>query len=81
MPATRSTSSTFTAIPDSRPFPDPIRTGEVYRLADAKARLGWSDSAFRAAKKRGLKLLECGKRRYITGDEVLRFLQSIQVTK
>ena len=58
-----------------------IAVGRLYTIAEAKARLGWSDSAFRAAKRRGLRLLLCGKRRYITGDEVLRFLESIQETK
>lgn len=81
MPETRSTTSSFPATPENRPSPNPIRTGELYCLADAKARLGWSDSAFRSAKSQGLKLLACGKRRYITGDEVLRFLESIQETK
>ena len=54
----------------------PISISEIYRLEDAKRRLGWSDSALRAAKRRGLRLLACGKRRYVTGTEVLRFLES-----
>jgi hypothetical protein len=64
----------------SRRLLRPIRKGEVYQLEDAKGRLGWSDSAFRAAKRRGLRLLACGKRRYLTGDEAIRFLESIQQT-
>ena len=55
---------------------DPISLLEVYRIDDAKRRLGWSDSALRAAKRRGLRLLASGKRRYVTGKEILRFLQS-----
>jgi hypothetical protein len=54
----------------------PISLHEIYRLEDAKRRLGWSDSALRAAKRRGLRLLASGKRRYVTGREVLRFLQA-----
>lgn len=49
---------------------------ELYTIDEAKRRLGWSDSALRSAKRRGLKLLASGKRRYVTGREVLRFLQS-----
>ena len=54
-----------------------ISTLELYTLAEAKARLGWTDSAFRAAKRRGLQLLACGKRRYVAGDEIVRFLKSL----
>ena len=49
---------------------------EFYAIEEAKSRLGWSDSAFRAAKRRGLRLLTSGKRRYVTGREILRFLQA-----
>jgi hypothetical protein len=49
---------------------------EVYRLDEAKARLGWSDSALRAAKRRGLQILVCGKRRYIAGKAIARFLEN-----
>jgi hypothetical protein len=49
---------------------------ELYTIEEAKARLRWSDSALRAAKRRGLRLLVCGKRRYVTGREILRFLQN-----
>jgi hypothetical protein len=53
-----------------------ISTLEVYRIDEAKRRLGWTDSALRAAKRRGLKVLASGKRRYVTGTEILRFLES-----
>ena len=48
---------------------------EFYTIKEAQSRLGWSDAALRAAKRRGLKLLRSGKRRYVTGQEILRFLQ------
>jgi hypothetical protein len=60
--------------------PGVISVFELYRIEEAKARLAWSDSALRAAKRHGLKLITCGKRRYITGKEILRFLES-QSTK
>jgi hypothetical protein len=56
--------------------PGVISVLEVYRVDEAKARLGWSDSALRAAKRRGLRLLVCGKRRFLTGNEIVRFLES-----
>ena len=49
---------------------------EIYTVEEAKRRLGWSDSALRAAKRRGLQLLRSGKRRYLTGREILRFLEA-----
>lgn len=57
--------------------PGVISKIEIYRLSEAKARLGWSESALRAAKRRGLRLLASGKRRYITGEEIFRFLEAI----
>lgn len=50
---------------------------EIYSLDEAKRRLRWSESALRAARRRGLKLLACGKRRYVTGQEILRFLEQL----
>ena len=58
--------------------PGVISVLEVYRVEEAKARLGWTDSGLRAAKRRGLKLIACGKRRYVTGKEIVRFLESQQ---
>jgi hypothetical protein len=48
---------------------------EIYTIEEAKARLHWTDSALRSAKRRGLHLLACGKRRYVTGEEIRRFLE------
>ena len=48
----------------------------VYRLDEALARLGWSMSAFRAAQRRGLRVLKSGKRKFITGREIRRFLEA-----
>ncbi len=56
--------------------PGLISVMEVYQLSEALARLGWTASSFRAAKRRGLKVIVCGKRRYLTGKEIVRFLES-----
>jgi hypothetical protein len=63
--------------PRDRGTPGVISVLEIYAIEEAKARLGWTDSALRAAKRRGLKLLACGKRRYVTGREIRRFLESL----
>ena len=57
---------TYSAVPGRTP-PGAISIHEIYTLEEAKARLGWTDSALRAAKRRGLQLLRCGKRRYVSG--------------
>ena len=41
-------------------------------------RLRWTESALRAARRRGLKLLRCGKRKYVSGREIVRFLEELQ---
>jgi len=56
--------------------PIAISLVELYRIDDAKIRLGWSNAAYLAALRRGLQVLESGKRRYVTGEEILRFLQA-----
>jgi len=57
--------------------PGVISIHEIYALDEARRRLRWSESALRAARRRGLKLLTCGKRRYVTGQEIFRFLDQI----
>lgn len=58
-------------------LPGVISVHELYTLSEARGRLGWTQSAFRAACRRGLRALTCGKRRYLTGQEILRFLEHI----
>ena len=62
----------------SPPYPAVISILEVYGIEEAKRRLGWTTAAFRAAKRRGLRVLTCGKRRYVTGREIARFLEAQQ---
>lgn len=57
--------------------PGVISTVEIYTLREAKARLGWTDSAYRAARRRGLEVIRDGKRAYIAGQEIQRYLASI----
>ena len=54
-----------------------VSTLELYTLDEAKRRLRWTDSAVRSAKRRGLRLIKSGKRKYVSGQELLRFLESL----
>lgn len=60
--------------PQPSPGPGVISLFEIYRIDEAQRRLGWSASALRSAKRRGLVVLKSGKRSYLTGREIFRFL-------
>lgn len=47
----------------------------VYAVAEFRRRLGMSDAALRAARRRGLKVLRSGKRAYVCGRDFLDFLR------
>jgi hypothetical protein len=53
-----------------------ISLHELYRIDEAMRRLGWQNAAYRAALRRGLQVLNSGKRRYVTGEEIFRFLKA-----
>jgi len=59
-------------------YPGVISVHDIYTLDEARKRLRWSESALRAARRRGLNLLSSGKRKFVTGQEILRFLESEQ---
>ena len=59
-------------------YPGVISVHELYTLEEARRRLRWTESAVRAARRRGLKLLSCGKRKYVSGKEIVRFLEDLQ---
>ena len=48
----------------------------LYRLDEAKARMGWRDAAFRAAVRAGLKTHRSGKRLYVLGSDLIAFVTS-----
>jgi hypothetical protein len=50
---------------------------ELYRLDELKRRMAWTDSSLRSARRRGLRVLGHGKRRYVKGRDVIRFLESV----
>jgi len=52
----------------------PIRIDEVYTLAEFQHRTRMSRSALRAARRRGLRVNQCGKRCYVVGADWAAFL-------
>lgn len=54
--------------------PGEIDPASVYRLDEAKSRMGWGDAAFLAARRRGLKVHRVGKRGYITGSDLVAYI-------
>lgn len=57
-------------------LPGVIVKGAVYTLDEIRNRFKWSDSAFREARRKGLKVYRVGRRAYISGDELIRFITS-----
>lgn len=56
--------------------PGEVHPGVLYRADEMKSRMGWSDSALRSARRRGLKVRRDGKRAYILGEDVIAYLKS-----
>lgn len=56
--------------------PGVIIPGVLYRLDEAKLRMGWQDAAFRAARRAGLKTYSAGKRLYLLGSDIVDFVTS-----
>jgi hypothetical protein len=46
----------------------------LYRIDEAKARMGWRDAAFRAAVRAGLTTHRSGKRIYVLGSDLIAFV-------
>lgn len=55
-----------------------VRSDEALTLRAFKARLEWSDSAVRSARRKGLIVRKCGKQRFVIGRDFLRFLEEQQ---
>jgi len=56
--------------------PGEVHHSALYRVDELKARMGWSDSALRSARRRGLKVRRDGKRAYILGEDVISYMKS-----
>ncbi|MEI6257957.1 MAG: hypothetical protein WCQ77_15085 [Planctomycetota bacterium] len=53
----------------------------LYRLDEAKARMGWRDAAFRAAVRVGLRVFRSGKRIYVLGSDLIAFVTKGEVER
>jgi hypothetical protein len=53
-----------------------VSPGEMYRLDEIKARMGWRDAGLSAARKAGLKTHKFGKRTYVLGSDVIALVTS-----
>ena len=51
-----------------------IRRDAIYRVDELKERMGWRDAAFRAARRRGLKVHHVGKRAYVLGEDLFAYI-------
>lgn len=55
----------------------PVRIDEVYTLAEFQQRTRMSRSAIRAARRRGLRVTQCGRRCYVAGSDWVAFLAKL----
>jgi len=51
-----------------------IRKGELYRIAEAKARLRLGDWAWRRLRREGLRIIRCGRQDYVLGDDLINHM-------
>jgi len=54
--------------------PGAIERNVVYRIDEVKRRMGWRDSAFRAACRNGLRVHRVGKRGYVAGLDLVAYI-------
>lgn len=62
------------AAADPQKPPGEILPGALYRFTEVCRRLGWSTTAARTARRKGLAVKYCGGRAYCAGSEVIRFV-------
>lgn len=54
--------------------PGVIKKDALYSRNEIKARMGWTESSFRAARRKGLRTHRVGKRVYVTGVDAIAFV-------
>ena len=60
--------------PISYKAPGIIENDALYTKNEIKDRMGWKDSAFRQACRRGLRTFKCGKCVYVQGEDVIAYV-------
>lgn len=58
-----------------------ISKHEIYRLDEFLSRVGWSDAAWRTARRNGLQVIRTANRGYVDGSEFDRYLKTLVETK
>jgi hypothetical protein len=48
----------------------------LYRLDEAKARLGWGAAAMRQARRRGLRVRYAGRNAYLLGRDIIAHIEA-----
>jgi len=61
---------TVTRIPDTS-----IDPSKLYRSDELAARMGWRPSGWRAARRAGLRALRYGKRWFVKGADLIKFVE------
>jgi hypothetical protein len=56
--------------------PGEVNPAALYRIDELQARMGWTDSSLRAARRRGLIVRRDGKRAYVLGEDVIAYIKS-----
>ena len=52
-----------------------IEPGVLYRIDEAKRRLGWEETALRTARGKGLKVMYLGNRAYVRGEALIEYIE------
>ena len=61
--------------------PGAVIDDATYTLPELKARLGWSEQAFRTARRQGLRVHRAGRQGFVTGRDFREFLESIEAKR
>lgn len=59
-----------------RPVEASIEPSRLYRSDEASVRMGWTPSAWRAARHAGLTVYQCGKHVFVHGSDLITFATS-----
>jgi hypothetical protein len=57
--------------------PGEVLHGAIYTAKELKARMGWTDSSMRSARRRGLIVRRDGKRVFVLGEDFIAFIKKL----
>ena len=58
--------------------PSLVEPHVLYHLSEFQSRLGWGKHAMRTARRKGLKVIDMGGRRYVHGRDFFDYLETIR---